>query len=124
MQNPVTVSTTDGLDSRGLFTTVEESPEALERHVAAWDVLARHAAEPNPFYESYALLAAWRHLRPEGLRVVCVWSPNVLPGKSPHLAGVFPIVCAVQSHLPMMSGQLVVLSAATVAAARAPTPAR
>ncbi len=92
MQNPVTVTTTDGLDSRGLFTTVEESPEALERHVAAWDVLARHAAEPNPFYESYALLAAWRHLRPEGLRVVCVWSPNVLPGKSPHLAGVFPIV--------------------------------
>ncbi|HEY7234013.1 MAG TPA: cupredoxin domain-containing protein [Gemmatimonadaceae bacterium] len=27
-------------------------------------------------------------------------------------AGIFPIVCAVQSHLPMMSGQLVVLPAA------------
>jgi plastocyanin len=26
-------------------------------------------------------------------------------------AGIFPILCAVQSHLPMMSGQLVVLSA-------------
>ncbi len=26
-------------------------------------------------------------------------------------AGIYPIVCAVQSHLPMMSGQLVVLSA-------------
>lgn len=26
--------------------------------------------------------------------------------------GIFPIVCAVQAHLPMMSGQLVVLSAA------------
>lgn len=30
-------------------------------------------------------------------------------------AGIFPIVCAVQSHLPMMSGQLVVLPAATMA---------
>jgi len=34
-------------------------------------------------------------------------------------AGVFPIVCAVQSHLPMMSGQLVVLSAALAAPAAA-----
>jgi plastocyanin len=32
-------------------------------------------------------------------------------------AGIFPIVCAVQSHLPMMSGQLVVLPAATMAGA-------
>lgn len=30
-------------------------------------------------------------------------------------AGIFPIVCAIQSHLPMMSGQLVVLPAATMA---------
>ena len=30
-------------------------------------------------------------------------------------AGVFPLVCAVPSHLPMMSGQLVVLPAATMA---------
>lgn len=38
-------------------------------------------------------------------------------------AGIYPILCAVQSHLPMMSGQLVVLPAATMvdsaAAARA-----
>jgi plastocyanin len=30
-------------------------------------------------------------------------------------AGIFAIVCAVQAHLPMMSGQLVVLPAATMA---------
>jgi plastocyanin len=30
-------------------------------------------------------------------------------------AGIFPIVCAVASHLPMMSGQLVVLPAAAMA---------
>jgi len=29
-------------------------------------------------------------------------------------AGIFPILCAVPSHLPMMSGQLVVLPAATM----------
>jgi plastocyanin len=32
-------------------------------------------------------------------------------------AGIFPIVCAVASHLPMMSGQLVVLSAASMSGA-------
>jgi len=32
-------------------------------------------------------------------------------------AGIFPILCAVPSHLPMMSGQLVVLPAATMAGA-------
>ena len=35
-------------------------------------------------------------------------------------AGIFPIVCAVQSHLPMMSGQLVVLSAAAMAGENVP----
>ena len=29
-------------------------------------------------------------------------------------AGIFPFVCAIQAHLPMMSGQLVVLSAAAM----------
>lgn len=39
-------------------------------------------------------------------------------------AGIFPIVCAVQSHLPMMSGQLVVLSASSMAGADSATTAR
>jgi plastocyanin len=38
-------------------------------------------------------------------------------------AGIFPIVCAVASHLPMMSGQLVVLPGATMAGAD-PAPRR
>ena len=33
-------------------------------------------------------------------------------------AGIYPFVCAIQAHLPMMSGQLVVLAASGVAAAR------
>lgn len=32
-------------------------------------------------------------------------------------AGIFPILCAVSAHLPMMSGQLVVLPAATMGSA-------
>ncbi len=39
-------------------------------------------------------------------------------------AGIFPIVCAVQSHLPMMSGQLVVLPAAMMPGVRASDSAR
>jgi len=31
-------------------------------------------------------------------------------------AGIYPFVCAVASHLPMMSGQLVVLSSGSVSA--------
>ncbi len=38
-------------------------------------------------------------------------------------AGIFRILCSVPSHLPMMSGQLVVLPAATMAGADAGAPA-
>ena len=37
-------------------------------------------------------------------------------------AGIFKILCSVPSHLPMMSGQLVVLSAATMTGANAGAP--
>jgi len=89
MQHPVTPPETT---PRRLYVTVETSPDALARHADAWEALAQHAAEPNPFYEPYALLGAWRHLAPPELQVVLVWAPNVLPGQPPHLAGVFPIV--------------------------------
>jgi hypothetical protein len=79
-------------EPRRLYVTVARTPEALAEHAPAWEVLVRHAAEPNPFYEPYALLAAWRHLAPPSLQVVLVWAPNVLPGQPPHLAGLFPIV--------------------------------
>ena len=80
------------IEPRRLYVTVETSPDALEQHATAWTILARHAAEPNPFFEPYALLAAWRNLAPANLQVVLVWAPNVLPGQPPHLAGLFPIV--------------------------------
>ncbi|MGN6109811.1 MAG: hypothetical protein ACTHU0_32185, partial [Kofleriaceae bacterium] len=76
----------EGSTSRGLWATVERTPFGLERHTPAWEDLVAHAAEPNPFYEPFALLAAWRHLPPtEGLRVVLVWAPNPLPAQPPIL---------------------------------------
>jgi len=36
-------------------------------------------------------------------------------------SGIFPITCSIASHLPMMSGQLVVLPAATMAGTGTPT---
>lgn len=92
MQPSVSAATKDDAQPRRLYITVVESPAALEHHLNAWEALASHAAEPNPFYEPFALLAAWRHLAPEGLRVVLVWAPNELPGQPPLLGGVFPIV--------------------------------
>ena len=54
-----------------------------------------------------------------------------LPGKSITRAtyiakhvGIFTFTCAIQSHLPMMSGQLVVLDGASVATADAPSQRR
>ncbi|MEJ7598150.1 MAG: GNAT family N-acetyltransferase [Kofleriaceae bacterium] len=89
MKNTVTPTIAD--DASRLYTTIADSPEDLEPHLGAWDELAECAVEPNPFYEPYALLAAWRNLAPPGLRVVLVWMPNALPGQPPHLAGLFPI---------------------------------
>ena len=78
--------------TRRLSMTVERTPLGLERHVAAWEDLVDHAAEPNPFFEPHALLAAWRHLQVADLRVVLVWATPSLPGQPPQLAGLFPLV--------------------------------
>lgn len=60
---------------------------------AAWDDLAAHAADPNPFYERSALLPALSAL-PDGksVEVVLVWAPNPLPKQPPILCGLFPLV--------------------------------
>lgn len=75
-----------------LTVTVELSRSALARHRDAWDDLVANAAEPNPFFEPHALLAAWHHLPASDLRVVLVWAPHRLPGKRAILVGLFPVV--------------------------------
>jgi CelD/BcsL family acetyltransferase involved in cellulose biosynthesis len=69
------------------------SHAALLAHAAAWDDLAAHAADPNPFYERSALVPALAAL-PDGrsVEVVLVWAPNPLPKQPAILCGLFPIV--------------------------------
>lgn len=86
---------------RELSTTVVHTPQALERHVAAWHDLVAHAAEPNPFYEPHSLLPAWRELAPSELRVVLAWASDPLPGRPPVLVGLFPIVRTRCKGLPL-----------------------
>ncbi|MCW5807119.1 MAG: GNAT family N-acetyltransferase [Deltaproteobacteria bacterium] len=74
-----------------LTVAVERTPDGLEAHLRAWDELAADAIDPNPFYEPYALLAAWRAMRVE-LEVVLVWAPNPLPAQPPLLTGLVPLV--------------------------------
>ena len=59
------------------------SREALGALVPAWEELAAHACEPNPFYEPWILLAALRAQGDEGLRCVCVWDGERLVGLFP-----------------------------------------
>ncbi|MEO8304432.1 MAG: GNAT family N-acetyltransferase [Betaproteobacteria bacterium] len=46
----------------GVFVEVARNGEELKRYVADWDALAQDALEPNPFFESGALLAAIHYL--------------------------------------------------------------
>lgn len=57
--------------------------ETAERR-ATWDDLAKWAAEPNPFFESWSLLPALRALDPEGeVQLLCVESDGELAGLMP-----------------------------------------
>ena len=90
---PPAATSEDAPPSRALTVEIERSALALAAHTAAWEDLAANAADPNPFYEPYALLAALAHL-PEAKRVeiVLVWAPNPLPKQPAILVGLFPLV--------------------------------
>ena len=51
---------------------------------ARWDALAQWAAEPNPFHESWYLLAALRALDPQGeVKLLCLEAGGQLAGLLP-----------------------------------------
>lgn len=86
---------------RRLSTSVARTPLALELHLDAWEDLIANAAEPNPFFEPHALLHAWQELALTEVQVVLVWAPTPA-GKSPALAGLFPIVRSARTaQLPL-----------------------
>ena len=65
---------------------VERDWRALDcpAEVARWDALAQWAAEPNPFYESWALLPALRAFDPAGkVRLLCLEAGGQLAGVLP-----------------------------------------
>ena len=52
--------------------------------IGAWDALAEHAAEPNPFYESWYLLPSLRALDPEGdINILALEANGQLAGLMP-----------------------------------------
>jgi len=55
------------------------NPEAIAR----WDALARQASEPNPFLESWYLLASLRALQPARVQLWCLESDGALIGLLP-----------------------------------------
>ncbi len=51
---------------RGSLTCVPHQSMREPGQIAAWDALARQASEPNPFFESWYLLASLEHLNASG----------------------------------------------------------
>lgn len=68
--------------------------EDLADQVPLWDDLSAHAAEPNVFYSSFALLAAMRHLKPVGTSefLVIRATDRGKPFAPPIWCGFFPFV--------------------------------
>lgn len=64
------------------------SSTQLRDVVPAWDALARDSLEPNPFYESWALLPALEHLADSDVAVLLVWQD----ASHARLIGLFPLL--------------------------------
>lgn len=77
----------------GLRVVAVENVEALAEHREAWDDLAAHALEPNPFYESWMLTPAWRAFgRGERLVFLFVYLTDPADPQAPaRLCGLFPL---------------------------------
>src|SRR5262245_58157029 len=67
----------------------ETSVGGLQRHIAAWESLARDVIEPNPFYEHWMLIPALREIPDEDVQVLFIY---VKAHGSDLLCGVIPIV--------------------------------
>src|SRR5260370_35753884 len=82
-----------------LQVVVVRDEAALAEHVGAWQELARHAVEPNPFYEPWLVLPALRSFGTGELRFVFVYGPTIPPSRRQVLLGFFPITTQRLSRL-------------------------
>lgn len=84
---------TAGSEEKSCYTIAVVHDEVeLKEHLAAWDNLARHAAEPNAFYESWALMPALKQFGAgEDLSFVLIYLPINAQRRQPLLCGFFPL---------------------------------
>lgn len=68
--------------------------EVLERYRTAWQDLADHTTEPNPFYEPWMLLPAWQAFGHEvpGTKFALVWQRDPRPKQPATLVGFVPLI--------------------------------
>ncbi len=71
-----------------IFAESFDRAEDILRHALSWDELARNTSNPNPFFESWCLLPALRHLGSEGVQVLVVWEDD----SCQTMLGLVPIV--------------------------------
>ena len=88
----------------GPRVVVVEDVQALAEHRAAWDDLAAHALEPNPFYESWMLTPAWRAFgKGQELLFLFVYLANPAnPQAPPRLGGLFPLQRRRYKRVPVL----------------------
>jgi hypothetical protein len=77
--------------ARHYTITVAHDEGELKEHLGAWEDLVRDVAEPNAFYEPWALLPALRQFSAgQDLRFVLVYSAPTAAQPEPLLCGLFP----------------------------------
>jgi len=77
-------------------------PAEIAPHCAAWDDLAQHAVEPNPFYERWMLLPAWRTFGLiDQVQLALVYRDGTHPEAAPELCGLFPLRQRQLGHMPL-----------------------
>src|SRR3954454_9102034 len=63
----------------------------LDRHVPAWEILAKNAVEPNAFYEPWMFLPATRAFdREKPIMCALIYRHDPRPKQPPQLCGFFP----------------------------------
>jgi CelD/BcsL family acetyltransferase involved in cellulose biosynthesis len=67
-----------------------DDPQALARHLAAWDDLVENALEPNPFHEPWLFLPAVENLAP-GRKLALLLVYGEAPAGGERLIGFFPL---------------------------------
>ena len=91
-------------DNRRYWVEAIDDIESLERYRAAWQDLADHTSEPNPFYEPWMLLPAWKAFGHEvpGTKFVLVWQRASQLKRPATLVGFVPLIsCRRFGFLPL-----------------------